>query len=78
MDKGHQLLEDLLKWSTSFEQTSNVELKKQDISEVVTRVSKFSSVKRKDINIVNQLTDDLEINMNPAMMETVLRNLIAN
>ena len=79
-DKGNQLLEDLLKWSTSYKQTSNIELKKQDISQVVERVFEYSDIKgkTKEISLINKLQHNLEIYMNTAMMETVLRNLIAN
>lgn len=79
-DKGNQLLEDLLKWSSSYKLTSDIELKKQDISEMVERVFEFSNLKRKtkEIGIINKLEQNLKININTTMMETVLRNLIAN
>lgn len=78
--KGNQLLEDLLKWSTSYKKDSEIELKKHNIYEVVTRVFKFSDLKSKDkeITMINKLPKDLSIFINLTMMETILRNLISN
>ena len=79
-DKGHQLLEDLLKWSTTFNKDSEIELENHNLSEVVTRVFEFSDLKSKDkdITLINKLPKELNIFMNLTMMETVLRNLISN
>lgn len=79
-DKGHQILEDLLKWSTTFNKDSEIELKKQNLSEVVTRVFEFSELKSRDKNItlINKLPKKLEILINLTMIETVFRNLISN
>ncbi|WP_344930027.1 HAMP domain-containing sensor histidine kinase [Aquimarina addita] len=78
--KGNQLLEDLMKWSSSYKQNAEVVLEKKDISQVVERVFEFSdfTTKTKEISLINKLPKNLEILMNPTMMETVLRNLIAN
>ncbi len=79
-DKGNQLLEGLLEWSTSLKKDSEIELKKHNIWEVVTNVFEFSYLKSKDkeITLVNKLPKDLCIIINFTMMETVLRNLISN
>ena len=79
-NNGNQLLEDLLKWSTAFNKDSEIELKKQNLSEVVTRIFGFSDLKSKDkkINLVNKLPNNLFVLINLTMMETVLRNLISN
>ena len=78
--KGNQLLEDLLKWSTSYKKDSEIELEKYNISEVVDRVFKFSEIKskEKEIKLINELPRNLNIVINLTMMETVLRNLISN
>lgn len=78
--KGNQLLDDLLDWGNSHAQSAEVILEKQDLSEVVERVFEFSDFKRKtkEISLINKLPKNLIIAMNPTMMETVLRNLIAN
>lgn len=78
--KGHKLLEDLLKWSTTFHKDSEIELEKKNISEVVSRVFEFSDLKSKDkdITLINQLPNEIELLINLTMMETVFRNLISN
>ncbi|MEW7290109.1 sensor histidine kinase [Aquimarina sp. 2304DJ70-9] len=79
-DKGNQLLEDLLKWGNSYQHQYEVSLEKQSVSTIVERVFEFSDLsgKRKGVNLINEIPDDLELTINPTMMETVMRNLIAN
>jgi len=49
-------------------------------NQLLDKVFKFSDMKRqsKQISLINKLPEDLKITINPAMMETVLRNLITN
>ena len=44
------------------------------------KVFAFSDLKtkNKEISLINKLPRDLKVTINPAMMETVMRNLIAN
>ncbi|MBQ4820858.1 HAMP domain-containing sensor histidine kinase [Aquimarina sp. MMG016] len=79
-NKGNKLLEDLLKWGKTYQQQSEVVLEKRNLSLIVNRVFEFSDFKRKrkEISLVNMLPENLEIAINATMMETVLRNLIAN
>lgn len=78
--KGNQLLEDLLEWGHMYKEQSQVLLEDKEVSTIVDKVFKFSDMKRKrkQISLINKLPEDLKITINPAMMETVMRNLIAN
>ena len=78
--KGNQLLEDLLEWSSIYKKQSDAILEIKEISEIVDKVFQFSDFKRKnkEISLINKLPQDLKIAINPAMMETVIRNLVAN
>ncbi len=79
-DKGNQLLEDLLSWGNSHQHTSEILLEKYSLSKIVKRAINFSEMiaEKKNITLVNNVYYDLELYINPMMMETVLRNLIAN
>jgi len=80
VNSGNKVLEDLLKWSTTYRKNSNVILKKHNLSKVTTHVFEFLNFKseEKEITLVNNLPDELVIHINIPMMETVLRNLISN
>ncbi|MBW1297509.1 sensor histidine kinase [Aquimarina litoralis] len=79
-NKGNQLLEDLLEWGHMYKEQSQVLLENKEVATIVDKVFKFSDMKRKrkQISLINKLPEDLKITINPAMMETVMRNLIAN
>ncbi|WP_109302456.1 sensor histidine kinase KdpD [Aquimarina sp. AU474] len=79
-DKGNQLLEDLLEWGNIYKKQSQVLLETKEISSLVDKVFEFTDMRRrnKQISLINELPRDLKITINPAMMETVMRNLIAN
>ncbi len=79
-DKGNQLLEDLLAWGNIYKKQSQVLLETKEISSLVDKVFEFTDMRRKNkqISLINELPRDLKITINPAMMETVMRNLIAN
>ncbi len=79
-DKGNQLLEDLLNWGKTYKQQSEILLEKQEIRPIINRVFAFSNLdtQAKQIRLINRLPKDLEISINSTMMETVIRNLIAN
>ncbi|MDH7447971.1 sensor histidine kinase [Aquimarina sp. 2201CG14-23] len=79
-DKGNNLLEDLLAWGNIYKKQSQVLLETKEISVIVDKVFAFSDLKRKnkEISLINKLPRDLKVTINPAMMETVMRNLIAN
>ena len=80
VDKGNKLLEDLLKWSATNQTTSELKLEKHNVHSIVNDVFEFSNVKSdsKEIKLINNIREDLEIKMNSTMMETVFRNLISN
>ena len=63
-----------------YKEQSQVLLEDKEVSTIVDKVFKFSDMKRKrkQISLINKLPEDLKITINPAMMETVMRNLIAN
>ncbi|WP_298310527.1 HAMP domain-containing sensor histidine kinase [uncultured Aquimarina sp.] len=79
-DKGNNLLEDLLEWGNIYKKQSQVLLETKKISVIVDKVFAFSDLKtkNKEISLINELPKDLKVTINPAMMETVMRNLIAN
>ncbi len=79
-DKGNDLLEDLLEWGNIYKKQSQVLLEMKEISIIVDKVFKFSDLKTtsKEISLINKLPKDLKVTINPAMMETVMRNLISN
>ncbi len=79
-DKGNQLLEDLLQWGNTYQHKYEVLLEKTYLSATIKRVIDFSEIKikKKEIIIINNIPDHLELTINPMMMETVMRNLIAN
>ncbi|MFD2563087.1 sensor histidine kinase [Aquimarina rubra] len=79
-DKGNNLLEDLLEWGNIYKKQSQVLLETKEISVIVDKVFAFSDLKtkKKEISLINKLPRDLKVTINPAMMETVMRNLIAN
>jgi len=79
-DKGNNLLEDLLEWGNIYKKQSQILLETKEISVIVDKVFAFSDLKRKnkEISLINKLPKDLKVTINPAMMETVMRNLIAN
>ncbi len=79
-DKGNQLLEDLLQWGNTYQHKYEVSLEKTYLSATIKRVFDFSEIKRKkkEITLINNIPDHLELTINPMMMETVMRNLIAN
>ncbi|WP_299183030.1 HAMP domain-containing sensor histidine kinase [uncultured Aquimarina sp.] len=79
-DKGNNLLEDLLEWGNIYKKQSQVLLETKEISVIVDKVFAFSDLKtkNKEISLINKLPRDLKVTINPAMMETVMRNLIAN
>ncbi len=79
-DKGNQLLEDLLQWGNTYQHKHEILLEKTYLKATVERVFDFSEIKRrkKEITLINKIPDYLEITINPIMMETVMRNLIAN
>lgn len=78
--KGNQLLEDLLTWSSIYRKQSQAALEHLEIAKIVDKVFQFSDIKRKnkEIRLINKLPNDLKIDINSTMMETVIRNLIAN
>ena len=79
--KGHQLLEDLLEWGNMYkEKPQTAQFQAQKIATIVDKVFQFSDFKckSKDIDLINELPEGLKIHVNPTMMETVFRNLIAN
>ncbi len=79
-DNGNQLLEDLLTWGKNYQHKSEVSLEKNSLCKIVKRAISFSELiaMKKEINLVSEVCHDLELFMNSMMMETVLRNLIAN
>jgi len=79
-DNGNQLLEDLLNWGKNYKHKPKVSLEKNSLCKIVKRSISFSEIvaAKKDITLINEVCHDLELLMNPMMMETVLRNLIAN
>jgi len=79
-DKGNQLLEDLLKWGNNYQHKSDVPLEKQSLCDIVQKVTDFSEIirNRKEITLINKISKDVKLLINPVMMETVLRNLIIN
>ncbi|WP_299434841.1 HAMP domain-containing sensor histidine kinase [uncultured Aquimarina sp.] len=79
-NKGNNLLEDLLEWGNIYKKQSQILLETKEISVIVDKVFAFSDLKRKkkEISLINKLPKDLKVTINPAMMETVMRNLIAN
>lgn len=79
-DKGNQLLEDLLEWGNIYKEQSQVLFETKEVSKIVDKVFEFSDMKgkNKDVSLINKLPNDLKIEINPVMMETVFRNLITN
>ena len=80
VNKGATLLEDLLKWGTNSNNHTSVNLKKQKISPVIERAFEFCnlSATKKDIVLTNMVAADFKVTINEMMLETVLRNIIAN
>jgi len=79
-DNGNQLLEDLLNWGKNYQNKSEVSLEKKAFCKILKRAISFSKLiaAKKEITLTDNVCHDLELFMNPMMMETVLRNLIAN
>jgi len=77
---GNQILEDLLTWGEKYREQSEIILEKQSITEIIYRVFEFSDFgsRAKKIRLINNVDPDLKLNINTAMTETILRNLIAN
>ena len=79
-EKGAQLLDDLLHWGENTKEHSNIILKNQNANSILTNVLNFSKTNAeiKQITITNTLEENFKIKANNLMLETVLRNVIAN
>lgn len=79
-DKGSKLLEELLSFGKTYTKDSKIALEKKLIHDTVESSFDFSryNSKQKGITLVNSLPRNLELLVNPTMMETIFRNLISN
>jgi len=74
------LLENLLIWAKS--QTGNMVcvIQKTNLTELISNNIEMtaSSAKSKNINIVRDIKEDIFVNVDPNMIDTVIRNLLSN
>lgn len=78
--QGRELLENLLKWSKS--QTGEIEVNKQrfNLNETVSKCKTYiqQQADNKKINLIVDVSDDLFLESDQDMLETILRNLLSN
>jgi PAS domain S-box-containing protein len=77
---AHELLEDLLLWSRNQFQDVTAEPESFKLSEIVDVVFRNVSVNsdKKDINLMNKVSDNVTLHADLNMVKTILRNLINN
>ena len=77
---GHELLENLLRWSRS--QTSSIDINPEmfRLNDAVNNcLSLFhTQANNKNLKLINEVSDDLILESDKDMLETVLRNLLSN
>jgi signal transduction histidine kinase len=78
--QGHELLENLLKWSKS--QTGNIDVNfdMHRLNDIVNNCLSYiqSHANNKNIKIIKSINDDVILETDQDMLETVLRNLLSN
>ena len=74
------LLENLLYWARMQTNQMVFDRKKLDLHTIVSEVAEVlnSSSKIKNISIINSVRDDIVVHADPDMLQTILRNFIAN
>lgn len=77
---GITLLDKLIAWAKIQSNESKIKLKKQRVSLVVDEAFKYvkQNCIAKEINVISEVDETIEICMDVEMMETVMRNLICN
>jgi len=79
-ENGSNLLEDLLKWGENSRLHTNIVIKDQRINNILDKVIEFYKINsnNKQIEIINLIAPSFKVVTNTVMIETVLRNIIAN
>ena len=80
INKGSDLLENLLQWGDNSNNHINFNLENQKITPILERAFEFSNLNAntKEISLINKVDSDFSITVNDMMFETVLRNILAN
>lgn len=78
--QGHELLENLLEWSKS--QTGSLEIKLEmfQLTDNINNCFKFiqAQANNKNITLINNVSEEIIVDTDKDMLETILRNLFSN
>lgn len=76
----YELLENLLFWARSQMRTTTVSVKKQNLSDVLTKNLNLKKpiASQKNVTVTGNFPDNLEAKFDKEMMNTVIRNLLSN
>jgi signal transduction histidine kinase len=78
--QGHELLENLLKWSRTQTGTMEINLEVIDLNALVNNCCSLfqTQADNKGIELIHSISDEMSVNTDQVMLETILRNLLSN
>lgn len=78
--QGHQLLENLLRWSRSQTDTIVINSDVLDLNESINNCLQIihTQAENKEVKVINSVTDGIYIDTDKDLLETILRNIISN